>query len=119
VEQFHAESRIVRAAGDALVRGDLTKLGALVDESQGNAERLLGNQVPETIALARSARALGAIAASAFGAGFGGSVYALVRVGEAMEFKRVWAERYTEAFPGAAAKASFFVTRAGVPAMAV
>ena len=50
VEQFHAESRIVRAAGDALLCRDLTTLGTLVDESQENAERLLGNQVPETIA---------------------------------------------------------------------
>ena len=39
---------------------------------------LLGNQVPETIALARAARAHGAFAACSFGAGFGGSVWALV-----------------------------------------
>ena len=34
------------------------------------AEQLLGNQVPETVLLAASARRLGAAAASAFGAGF-------------------------------------------------
>ena len=39
---------------------------------------LLGNQVPETIALARAALAHGAFAACSFGAGFGGSVWALV-----------------------------------------
>ena len=35
-------------------------------------------KVPETVFLAKSARAEGALAASAFGAGFGGSVWALV-----------------------------------------
>jgi galactokinase len=44
-------------------------LGVLVDRSQAMAESILRNQVPETIHLARSARELGAVAASAFGAG--------------------------------------------------
>ena len=56
----------------------MAAFGDLVDRSQQLAERRLGNQVPETIELARSARELGARAASAFGAGFGGSVWALV-----------------------------------------
>ena len=60
--------------------------GKLVDESQVAAEELLGNQVPETISLAKHARALGAYAASAFGAGFGGSVWALVSRSEAEQF---------------------------------
>src|SRR4029079_1916668 len=72
VEQFAREAAIVRNAGDALARGDLDRLGRLVDESQAGAERLLGNQVPETIALARAARELGALAASAVGAGLWG-----------------------------------------------
>ena len=114
VEQFHLEATIVRAAGDALARGHLGVLGVLVDRSQANAERLLGNQVPETIALAHSARELGATAASAFGAGFGGSVYALVRDPE--EFRERWAGRHNKEFAGRAAAATFFVTRAGQPA---
>ncbi|HEY2855970.1 MAG TPA: galactokinase family protein [Gemmatimonadaceae bacterium] len=113
VEQFAVESRIVRAAGDALARGDLEALGTLVDESQRAAEQLLGNQLPETIALARSARELGAIAASAFGAGFGGSVYALVRLTEAEAFRNRWSEDYRRTFPMRARSARFFVTRAG------
>ena len=114
VEQFRVESmEIVPAAADALERGDLTRLGALVDESQANAERLLGNQVPESIELARSARQLGAVAASAFGAGFGGSVYALVRASEADAFQRRWAARYEKAIPARAADAKFLITRAG------
>jgi galactokinase len=119
VEQFDREALLVRGAGDALARGDLERLGRLVDESQAGAEQLLGNQVPETIALARAARERGAIAASAFGAGFGGSVYALVRATEAEGFQRLWAERYGELFPARRAHATFFVTSAGAPAHAL
>jgi galactokinase len=116
VEQFCEETRLVHEAGDALAAGDLDRLGALVDESQAAAERLLGNQIPETMSLARIARASGAVAASAFGAGFGGSVYALVRATEAHDFVRGWLEQYAQAFPNHAAGASVFLTRAGPPA---
>lgn len=117
VNQFRAEAtEIVPAAGDALARGDLAALGALIDRSQANAERLLGNQVPETIALARAARDLGAVAASAFGAGFGGSVYALVPEGEADDFRRRLAARYLSFYPERKTDAVFFATRAGPPA---
>ena len=116
MEQFHAECEIVRAAGDALSRGDLERLGTLVDRSQANAERWLANQTQETIALARTARELGAIAASAFGAGFGGSVYALVRAADVEDFASCWRESYLDAFPGRAASAEFFQTRAAPPA---
>lgn len=112
VEQFDREAGLVRDAGEALARGDLDRVGLIVDESQANAERLLGNQVPETIALARSARELGAMAASAFGAGFGGSVYALVRSSAAEDFRRRWEEWYHAAFPARRELATFFVTQA-------
>ena len=115
-EQFQTESgMIVRAVADALVEEDLSSLGALVDLSQECAERLLGNQVPETTELARAARALGAIAASAFGAGFGGSVWALVPETRTERFAADWARRYRRAFPRAAEQAEMFVTRAGPP----
>ena len=113
VEQLRVELEIVQAAGDALTRGDLARLGVLVDQSQANAERLLGNQVAETRSLARTARELGAGASSAFGAGFGGSVYALVRSSDAEDFRGRWAKRYEKTFPRAAGEATFFVTRAG------
>ena len=119
VEQFAREAAIVREAGDALARGDLDRLGALVDGSQGGAERLLGNQVPETIALARGARELGAVAASAFGAGFGGSVYALVHTRQAEEFRDRWRQAYLARFPAHREGATFFVTGAAAPARAV
>jgi galactokinase len=116
VEQFDREAALVRDAGEALARGDLDRLGRLVDESQAGAERLLGNQVPETIALARDARELGALAASAFGAGFGGSVYALVRASDAEDFTGRWAERYLAAFPARRQQVTFFVSRAAARA---
>jgi galactokinase len=116
VAQLHSETRFVHAAGDALAIGDLFGLGAIVDASQSTAVRLLGNQVPETIALAQSARELGAVAASAFGAGFGGSVYALVDTAGAEEFRHRWVKAYSAAFPNRGADATFFVTRAGPPA---
>ena len=73
----------------------------------------LACQIPETIALVRQARALGAIAASAFGAGFGGSVWALVASTQADVFRHRWADAYAAAFPESARHAIVFATRAG------
>ncbi|NUQ20216.1 MAG: galactokinase, partial [Gemmatimonadaceae bacterium] len=118
LEQLVAESEtIIPAAADALERRDFAALGTLVVRSQANAECLLGNQVPETIHLARSARTLGAVAASAFGAGFGGSVWAMVGAGDADRFARQWHDAYVAAFPRHATRAEVFVTRPGPAAM--
>jgi galactokinase len=118
LQQFVDEStEIIPAAGDALACGDVEAIGPLVDRSQRAAETLLGNQVPETIALARGARSLGAIAASAFGAGFGGSVWALVGAAAAAEFQARWTEQYARQFPEAATRAVSFVTRPGPAAI--
>lgn len=77
--QFREECDvIVPGVAAALRADDRTLMGSLVDRSQALAERALENQVPETVHLARSARELGAVAASAFGAGFGGAVWAMV-----------------------------------------
>lgn len=117
LEQFVIEATsIIPAAGDALERGDLARLGELVDESMHNATAMLHNQVPETIHLAAKARELGASAASAFGAGFGGSVWALVARDDAERVRRAWAADYLARFPDHAERAEFFVTRAGPPA---
>ena len=114
LEQFVAEStEIVPEAGDCLARGDVEGIGLVVDRSQRAAEHWLGNQVEETVALARSARKLGAAAASAFGAGFGGAVWALVTAERADDFLEGWAREYRSAFPVRAPHASFFLTRPG------
>jgi galactokinase len=117
-DQFVLESRrIVPDAGDALEANDLARFGELVDRSQEATEQWLANHVPETVALAREARRIGALAASAFGAGFGGSVWALVAESEARRFAGEWQDAYRSKFPGAAARARFFETCAGPSAM--
>ncbi len=114
LDQFVEEALVlIPAAGDLLEKGEVGLLGEPVDRSQELAERCLGNQVPETVSLARSARELGAAAASAFGGGFGGSVWALVRTAEAESFRRRWAERYASSFPAVTEQSRFFVTRPG------
>ncbi|HXU36065.1 MAG TPA: galactokinase family protein [Blastocatellia bacterium] len=113
-EQFLNEcTEIIPGVAQSLAAGELDKIGALVDRSQDGAERLLGNQVPETIALTRIARELGAVAASAFGAGFGGSVWAMVRTDRADSLTFEWAELYRSRFPESAKRSTFFSTCAG------
>jgi galactokinase len=120
LDQFLAESYVfIPRASDALARADVAAFGALADRSQRGAELLLRNQIPETITLARLARSDGARAASAFGAGFGGSVWALVDEGDADAFAARWRAAYQCAFPEAAARAEFLVTRAGPAAMRI
>lgn len=117
-EQFVAETNaIIPAAGDALARGDVRSFGEMVALSQRGAEHALENQVPETVALVHLALEHGAVAASAFGAGFGGSVWALVASSSAASFRRAWEGAYRDAFPRAAARSSFFRTPAGPAAM--
>ncbi len=118
-DQFHEESEvIIPSATKALLAADPVRFGVIVERSQQRAEKLLGNQVPETIALVRSARSLGAAAASAFGAGFGGSVWAMVPVGQACRFERLWASRFCRQFP-ASKNARFFSTHPGPAAMRI
>lgn len=107
---------IIPQAGDALAAGDLETFGHWVDRSQEAAERLLGNQIPETSDLARLARTSGALAASAFGAGFGGSVWALIPAHSATRFVTAWAEAYRTKYPHRAPDAKFFLTAPGRPA---
>jgi galactokinase len=90
LDHFIREDARIPVALDAVASVDGKTLGQLSAESQSDAETLLENQVPETVALAASARQLGAFASSSFGAGFGGSVWALVVRDEAPEFARRW-----------------------------
>jgi galactokinase len=117
-EQFMAEAfDIIPAAADAFARGDLVAVGDLVARSQHGAECLLGNQTAETIDLVRLARGLGADAASAFGAGFGGSVWALVDANRASQFATDWRAAYAKAHQAAATRAEMIVTAPGPGAM--
>jgi galactokinase len=114
LEQFVAETfEIIPAASDALDRGSLTEFGVVVDHSQRLVEAHLGNQVAETVTLQRSARELGAVAASAFGAGFGGAVWALVADDDADAFLTRWSEGYRKKYRRAGKESVFFLSRAG------
>lgn len=114
LEQFTAEARdIIPAVAEALTRKEIAAVGPLVDTSQRGAERGLENQVRETIYLQQIARHLNAAAASAFGAGFGGSVWAMVEEKRAGEFLNTWSKDYRDTFPDRAEKCRFFLTRPG------
>ncbi len=117
LEQFREETEtIVPGVGDALRVRDWDALGRLVDRSFALATRALRNQVPETGFLVRSARDRGAIAASAFGAGFGGAVWAMVLEERSERFIQEWRADYEGAFPSRASSAQWVVTRPSAPA---
>jgi galactokinase len=116
-EQFVLESEeIIPRASEALARNELATFGDLVGRSHEAAEGMLRNQVPETMRLVRIARELGADAASAFGAGFGGSVWAMAPRSDEDDFIEAWRARYVAEFPHHASLAEFFATRPGPPA---
>lgn len=118
LDQFLCETyEFIPAATDALQRQAVAEFGVIVDRSQEMAEQSLGNQVPQTIALQRFARELGAVAASSFGAGFGGSVWAMVPDSLAHHFAEDWGARYREAYPGLAARSLFFTSPPGPHAL--
>lgn len=134
-DQFAAESySVVPGLADAVAAGDLITARNLAARSHALGEAALGNLVEETAWLPRRAAALlnnsnssssiwglgragdsGALfgGSSAFGAGFGGSVWALVDVGAARVFEAAWQRDYRLAFPEHAETAAFFVMHPG------
>lgn len=56
---------------------------------------------------------LEALAASAFGAGFGGSVWALIETEKAEKFSKDWAESYRKKFPKCAEESQFRTMKPG------
>jgi len=99
LDHFVREDARVLPAARAFRDADREALGELSRASQEDADVLLGNQVDETRQLTMLARDCGAFAASSFGAGFGGSVWALVGADEADAFLERWKRSYGEAFP--------------------
>jgi galactokinase len=99
LDHFVAEDARIPLALDAIARTDRTQLGNLAAASQREADELLGNQIPQTVTLARLATEQGAIGASSFGAGFGGSVWAIADAQEALAFARRWRDAYLAALP--------------------
>jgi galactokinase len=111
LEQFRAETtgRIPEAIA-AIGERNAGRFGNVVAASHLDAVRVLENQIPETVFLAERAGEFGAFGASAFGAGFGGSVYAVVATEEVAPFLTAWDADYRARFPLAAPRATFFAT---------
>lgn len=120
LRQFVIEStELVPGAFAALQTGDLAAFGQIAARSFAEAAQGLENQIPQTHALVDSALALGGLAASAFGAGFGGSVWALVPKTDADAFAGDWLASYLRSFPELGNAATTLVTPPSGPAHAV
>ncbi len=120
LDQFYAETfEHVPQAADALHANDLSRFGEIVAASQRGAEIALENQIAETIQLVNMARDLGAVAASAFGAGFGGSVWAMVSDAELERFTSRWRDRYVKLFPKVTHRVQFIPTKPSAPVFEV
>lgn len=118
--QFRDEvEEIIPGVVAALQRGDWQAFGDLVERSQSHATTILANQVPETLHLVASAKALGAAAASAFGAGFGGSVWALIPSDRASAFCTSWLDDYLAHFPQHQQRADAFLSAPGPAAVEI
>ncbi|HEX3134308.1 MAG TPA: galactokinase, partial [Planctomycetota bacterium] len=110
-------TEVVPGAVAALAAGDLARFGALTVRSQAMAGTHLQNQIPETIALVASAHLHGAVAASAFGAGFGGAVWAAFRRGH--DGADAWIADYRRRFPQHSSVASLHRITPGPGAIAL
>lgn len=107
---FVAEDGRVPQAAAAVAAGDAAAFAALAAASQADADGLLGNQVPETRDLAACARDCGILAASSFGAGFGGSVWGLALARDAGAAAQAWVAAYRSRYPRAGAVEMFVAT---------
>ena len=112
IEQFLIESLVLVPEGARLIAAADPGVGEVLHRSQELADRGLRNQVPQTRLMVSLARQTGAIGASSFGAGWGGSVYALVRADEAEGFAAQWLRAYRDREQGAE-QAAVIVTRPG------
>jgi galactokinase len=118
LDHFVAEDARVPIALEACREANADRLGELVAQSQRDAAESLGNQIPETQALARAAVDAGARAATSFGAGFGGAVWALV-VGDDEQgggIARRWMQQYRAACPHVP-PVEWFIATPGPPAL--
>ncbi len=89
----------------------IERFGELITASHELSKKYLKNIEPEIDRLVRIAIDLGAIGSTGFGAGFGGSCYAVVpkkgSTGSAEDFARAWEKRYLDRYPEFRGKAQF------------
>ena len=108
-QQFYLEDQeFIPKANKALGLQDYEELARVTNLSHEASKTYLWNIAPEIEFLQKEALRLGALAASGFGAGFGGSAYALVQVEDAQEFAERIGDLYRRRFPRYVKKAKFF-----------
>ncbi|HSC29117.1 MAG TPA: galactokinase family protein [Vicinamibacterales bacterium] len=107
LEHFAAEDRRVLEAVRAFSDADVAAVSALARASQQDAEGLLGNQTEETVTLVRTALDAGAFAARSFGAGFGGSAWALTDGDGASSLAERWVSAYRARCPAGSGSVAF------------
>ena len=115
IEQFLIESLVLVPAGARLIAAADPGVGEVLQHSQELADQGLRNQVPQTRLMVSLAREMGAVGASSFGAGWGGSVYALVPTDDAEDFASQWLQAYRDR-EQEAEHSSTIVTRPGTGA---
>jgi len=113
-EHFYSENyEIIPEAIIFFNENSIQKFAKAVDRSQKLTSELLKNQVEQTEFLTKSAKISGAVTASSFGAGFGGSVWSLVNHNKLSEFIENWKTSYQEKYPEEFSKSEFFTINAG------
>ena len=107
--QFYVEDReLIPEATRALAFRKHEDLARVTNLSHEASRTYLWNIAPEIEYLQKKALKLGALAASGFGAGFGGSAYALVPTKDAPQFAMRMKKDYARQFPKHAGIATFF-----------
>jgi len=96
------ENERVLACGEAMERGDIEKLGALMNLSHDSLRDDYEVSCPELDLLVKTAREVdGTLGSRLTGAGFGGSTITILHHSSIDRFQRVVAETYLEAFGNA------------------
>jgi galactokinase len=114
IRHFLREERDTTPRGvQAILWRDLKAFGAALSASHRASRRQLWNIVPEIDFLQCAAVKLGAAGASGFGAGFGGSIFAVIRKDQAEQFAAAWEQAYAERYPERHHEAVFFVSSPG------
>jgi galactokinase len=105
--QFFREEHIMEKAVASMKSRNIAEYGRLINESHELSKLYLKNIVEEVDFLKESANRLGAYGATGFGAGFGGSCYAVVDRSRADGFLGKWKQQYLKRFPQYDGKARF------------
>jgi galactokinase len=107
--QFYKEQDIIYRGVLFLRQNDMAGYGELINQSHDLSRKYLKNIVPEVDFLQKSANELGALGATGFGAGFGGSCYAVIRASQHDVFIEGWRRKYAAKYPQFKSRAQFDV----------